>query len=116
MFTRPHWKLAVVLILLAPTAQAHGIRPIWVVGALSPIAVLLLTVVLGWLTRSVRLGAIHAALVIVWVVLFWLASSFVTSDYLIWTPLALFVLHTVVIVVLILRHALARNRSNGRAA
>ena len=116
MIRRFQWKLAIVLFVLPPAAHAHGIHPLWVVGALSPLAVLLLTVVLGWLRRSVRVGVLHAVLVVVWVVLFWLASSLVTNDYLIWAPLALYLLHTTVIILLVGWYALARTRSKGRAA
>ena len=42
---------------------------------------LLRAAILGWLSRSVRLGAVHALLIVVWVVLFWLASFLVTNDY-----------------------------------
>lgn len=110
------WKLAVVLFALPTTAQAHEIHPLWVAAAISPLAVLLLTAVLGWLSRSARLGATHAIIIVVWVALFWLASNLVTNDYLIWAPLALYLLHTIVIIALVVRHAIARTRSKGRPA
>jgi hypothetical protein len=116
MIRQSRWKLAVVLLALPTAAQAHGIHPLWVAAAISPLAVLLLTAVLGWLSRSARLGATHAIVIVVWVALFWLASGFVTNDYLIWAPLALYLLHTIVIIALIVRHAIARTRSKGRPA
>ncbi len=41
------------LLALPFPAHAHAIHPLWVVGALSPLVVLLLTVLLGWLARLV---------------------------------------------------------------
>lgn len=38
---------------------------------------------------------------LLWVVLFSLASYFVENDYVIWTPLALYVIHAAIILVLI---------------
>jgi hypothetical protein len=116
LIRRSQWKLAIVLLVLTPTAHAHGIHPLWVAAALSPLAVLLLTLVLGWLARSVIIGVIHAVLVVVWVALFWLASNLVTNDYLIWAPLALYLLHTIVIIVLVGWYALGRARAKGSIA
>jgi hypothetical protein len=116
MIRRLPLKLAVLLFAVPTAAQAHGIHPLWIAAALSPLAVLLLTAILGWLSRSARLGATHALLIVVWVALFWLASNLVTNDYLIWTPLVLYLLHTIVIIVLVASHAITRTKSKGRAA
>lgn len=100
--------LAVIAGTLPDTANAQYV-PTWMVAAvLSPILVLLLCAVLGWLERSLRTGMIHAGLVLLWVVLFWLASYYVQNDYVIWTPLALYVLHTLLLLVLIVVEATRR--------
>jgi hypothetical protein len=105
-------------LLYALPASAHA-QPlsVWhLAGALSPIAVLALCAVVGWLAGSLRTGALHAALVAAWVVLFVLASYFVENDYLIWTPLALYVLHAALLVVLTVVHAamrIGRRRQSG---
>jgi hypothetical protein len=104
------------LLALSFPAHAHAIHPLWIVGALSPLVVLLLTVLLGWLARSIRLGLVHAILIIAWVVLFWLASNLVTNDYLIWAPLAVYLLHSAVIIVLVLWYAVTRRRPKGSVA
>ena len=57
------WTLSAALLALSFPAHAQAIHPLWIVGALSPLAVLLLTVLLGWLARSLRLGLVHAVLV-----------------------------------------------------
>jgi hypothetical protein len=104
------------LLALPFPAHAQAIHPLWMAGALSPLVVLLLIVLLGWLARSIRLGLVHAILIIAWVVLFWLASTHVTNDYLIWAPLAVYLLHSAVIVALVLWHAVDRRRPKGRVA
>lgn len=100
----------VALLGLPAPVHAHGIHPIWVVGALSPLVVLLLAALLGWLVRRARTGVIHAGLIVLWVALFWLASSRVTNDYIIWAPLAAYLLHSAVIAVLVLWHGAGRIR------
>lgn len=107
---------SVALLALSFPAHAQAIHPLWIVGALSPLVVLLLTVLLGWLARSIRLGLVHAALIIAWGVLFWLASNLVTNDYLIWAPLAVYLLHSAVIIALVLWYAVTRRRPKGSVA
>jgi len=93
--------LAVILGLLPVTAHAQHI-PLWlIVGALSPLLVFFLCIILGLLTRSLRVAALHMTLVLIWIVLFTLASYWVENDYVIWTPLALYLLHSALLVVLI---------------
>lgn len=96
-------SLATAGLLGALPLSAHAqYVPTWLVAAvLSPILVLILCLILGLVVRRARTGALHAALVILWVVLFSLASYFVENDYVIWTPLALYVLHAALLVVLI---------------
>lgn len=75
----------------------------------------LLCIVLGCLTRSVRIGALHAAFVLAWVVLFYLASYFIENDYVIWTPLALYILHSALLLVLIVFEIAKRIAGRARA-
>lgn len=70
---------------------------------------------LGWLARSIRLGLVHAVLIITRVALFWLASNFVTNDYVIWAPLAVYLLHSAVIIALVIWYAVAGRRPKGGA-
>ncbi len=107
---------AVILGSLPFSAHAQSIPPWLVVGVLSPFLVILLCIILGWLTRSVRTGALHAAIVLGWVVLFSLASYFVENDYVIWTPLFLYFLHSALIVVLIVVQVAKRIAGNGHTA
>ena len=92
---------AVVLGTFPVSAHAQYIPPWLIAAVLSPILVFLLCIILGGITRNIRIGALHAAFVLAWVVLFSLASYFVENDYVIWTPLALYILHSVLLLVLI---------------
>ena len=104
--------LAVILGLIPISASAQYIPrnlAIWlIVAALSPVLVLLLCVILGWLTHSVRIAARHAAFVLAWVVLFSLAVFFIENDYVIWAPLALYVLHAALLLLLIVVQIIRR--------
>jgi intracellular septation protein A len=108
--------LAVILVSFPVAAHAQYIPPWLVAAALSPIVVLLLCAILGWLRHSARLGARHAVLVLAWVVLFSLAAYFVENDYVIWTPLTLYLLHTLLLVGLIVAQVAKRIAGGGRAA
>ena len=86
---------------LPVTAHAQYV-PTWLIAAaFSPALALFMCLVLGIVDRSVRTGALHAAFVLAWIVLFLLASYFIENDYVIWTPLALYVLHFALLLVLI---------------
>lgn len=106
--------IAVFLGTFPVPAHAQYVPPWAIAAVLSPILVLLLCIVLGCLTRSLRIGALHAGLVLAWVVLFYLATYFLENDYVIWTPLALYLFHSVLLLVLIVVE-LAK-RITGRAA
>ena len=55
-------------------------------------------------------------IVLVWVVLFSLAAYFVENDYVIWTPLVLYLLHSALLVVLIVVQDAKRLAGNGQTA
>lgn len=97
------WLPALGIVLGSFPLSAHAqYVPIWLVAAaLSPVLVFLLCAILGVLAASLRIAALHAAIVVGWIVLFSLASYFVENDYVIWTPLALYVLHAALLIVLI---------------
>ncbi len=108
--------VAVILGALPFSAHAQYIPPWLIVSALSPLLVILLCIIFGWLTRSVRNGALNAVIVLVWVVLFSLAAYFVENDYVIWTPLVLYLLHSALLVVLIVVQVAKRLAGNGQTA
>jgi len=90
-------------------AHAQYIPPVFVALALSPILVLLLAMVLGVVSRSWLVGLKHAGLVAIWILLFGVASYWIENDYVIWTPLALYVIHAVIMLILIARGVLRRD-------
>lgn len=103
------------LSLLPGVAYAQRI-PTWLaVAALSPLAVILLAIVLGFATRSWRVGAAHTGLAIAWVVLFIFAARYVENDYVIWTPLLIYAAHALLILVLVVVNIAKRIRAGGRA-
>lgn len=98
------------LMLLSSTARAQRI-PEWLIpAALSPILVIVLSLALGYLSRSWRTAGIHSGLVILWVVLFVFAANNVTNDYIIWTPMVLYIVHALLILVLIVMSIVNRVR------
>jgi hypothetical protein len=102
--------LAVSALTVPGTAQAQHIPPTIVALALSPVLVLLLAVVLGIVKRSWKAGLAHAGLIVVWIVLFGVAAYWVENDYVIWTPLLLYVVHALIVIVLIVKGVLLRRR------
>jgi hypothetical protein len=99
---------ATAALTLPGSAYAQEIPPLIGALALSPIVVMLLALVLGIVTRSWRVGAAHAALVAVWLLLFGIASYWVENDYVIWTPLALYALHALIMLALIVQRLIGR--------
>jgi intracellular septation protein A len=106
--------LTALLSLLPASAQAQYIPPIFIAAALSPLLVILLAIVLGLLARSCRVGLRHTLLILLWVLLFGLASYFIENDYVIWTPMVLYAAHSLLIVVLILANIVKRIRTARR--
>ena len=105
------WVLTVSALALPGIAYAQYIPPIIAALALSPLLVMLFAVVLGVVSRSWKIGAAHAGLVAVWIVLFGIAAYWVENDYVIWTPLVLYVGHAITMVILIVKGMLWRARA-----
>jgi hypothetical protein len=115
MNTRLRLTVTAVLGTASAPAHAHGI-PIWMfVAAASPLFVLILVALYGWLARTVRTALVHAVLLVVWVAWFWLASNYqevtllgLSTDYVIWAALVLYVLHALMLVGLVINHLFRR--------
>ena len=103
--------LTVSVLTLPGIAYAQNIPPIIAAMALSPLLVMLLAVVLGFVSRSWKVGAAHAGLVATWVLLFGVASYWVENDYVIWTPLVLYGVHAITLIMLVIKGVLRRARS-----
>ncbi len=87
--------------LLSATAQAQHVPDWFIAAALSPLIVIALAGLLGFLAHNWRVGAVHAGLVFLWLTLFWVVSQNFTNDYIIWAPLVAYAAHTLLILVLI---------------
>lgn len=103
--------LAMLAIVLPVVAHAQNIPPAIAALALSPILVFALAAAHGFLSRSWRVGFAHAGLVAIWLLLLGVASYWVENDYVIWTPLALYGIHAVTLVILIVKGVLRRARN-----
>ena len=95
--------LTTLAVTLPGIAHAQEIPTAIVALALSPIVVLALAIGLGVVTRNWLVGGLHVALVAIWILLFAIASYWVETDIVIWTPIALLGIHAVILVVLIAR-------------
>lgn len=115
-------KLATILFLLigalaAWPTDAHAQRIPWTVLPLaaSPIIAVLLSVGLGVATGSWLVGLGSAALVIFWVIWFWAASNYSTSDWLIWASIVALGLHSLAMLWFIVRHMVRRMKARNVA-
>ncbi len=97
----PRCAAAAALAALPLPAYAQYIPPWLVAAVLSPLLVLVLCAVLGIVARSLRAWLLHSGLVILWVALFVIAAQLVENDYVIWTPIVLYLAHAVLVVGLI---------------
>jgi MFS-type transporter involved in bile tolerance (Atg22 family) len=101
------------LALMPGVAHAQHLSPLLVATALSPLLVFLLAIILGIVARSWKTGVMHAGLIVIWVLLFGVASYWVENDYIIWTPVALYSVHALVIVALLIVGIAKRLRGAG---
>lgn len=94
--------LAAGLLALPGAARAQAILGIVIALASVPLLNAVLVVVFALVRRSLRAFVLHSGLVVVWVVLFWLFSSFTGSDFLAWLPIGLSIAHSLLLVSIIL--------------
>ena len=105
------WMLTITALTLPGMAYAQHIPLIIAAAALSPLLVILFAVALGVVSRSWMVGVAHAGLVVVWVTLFGVASYWVENDYVIWTPLVLYGVHAIILIILVVKGVLRRVRT-----
>jgi hypothetical protein len=106
-----HWMLTIMALTLPGMAYAQHIPPIVAAAALSPLLVILFAVALGVVSRSWKVGAAHAGLVAVWIMLFGVTSYWIENDYVIWTPLVLYGVHAIALIILVVRGVFRRVRT-----
>ena len=123
MRTGHRLTITAVLGTASAPAHAHGV-PVWMfVAAASPLFVLILVALYGWLARTMRAALVHAVLVVVWVTWFWLASNHnevtllgFSTDYVIWGAFILYLLHALMLVGLVIIHLFRRLKPTTEAA
>jgi len=108
---RKRFAALAFLTFLPGMAHAQKIPDSFVLAALSPLVVIALAIVLGFLVRSWKTGVTHVGLVILWLLLLVAAARSVENDYIIWTPLALFCVHALIVLALIIGAAWKRIRA-----
>lgn len=91
---------AALAALVPVSAHAQEIPVSLVLAALSPLLVIGFAIALGFLARSFRIGLLHTSLVLLWVVLFVIASRTTTNDYVIWAPILVYAVHALLILIL----------------
>ena len=92
--------LCVVLLLaFVPSAYAQEVPGAFAVAVLSPIVMILLAGILGWLDRRPMSGLMHIGLIVLWVAAFLVLSRHVTTDWLIWAPIFLYSIHSLYILI-----------------
>ncbi len=105
-------RLTLLSALALPSvAYAQRIPTAIAAMAVSPLLVILLAVAHGVLSRSWRAGAAHTGLVLLWVLMFGVASYWVENDYVIWTPLVLYGVHAITLLILVVKGLLRRREA-----
>ncbi len=107
--------LGVLLVLVSPPALAQKV-PLWVVaGVLSPALALVLVVALALSAPRLGKAGLHIKLLVLWIVAFLLAAYFIENDWVIWTPMHLYILHLALLPIIVFRQLLRRIESSAAA-
>ncbi len=106
--TGTSWLILLSGFAAIESAHAQHISTRTAAAVISPLVVIVLAIVLAILNRNWLTGIVHVGLVGLWVALLIIASQLVENDYIIWTPLALYVLHAIIILILLLSAIIKR--------
>jgi hypothetical protein len=97
-----------LLVLVSPAALAQKV-PLWVVvGVVSPVLALVLVGALALAAPGLGKASLHLRLLVLWIVAFLLTSFFVENDWVIWTPMHLYILHLALLPIFVFRQLLRR--------
>lgn len=95
-------------MLVSPAALAQKV-PLWVVvGVVSPVLALVLVGALALSAPRRGKAGLHVRLLVLWVVAFLVTSFFVENDWVIWTPMHLYILHLALLPIFVFRQLLRR--------
>jgi hypothetical protein len=98
----------VLLLVVSSPALAQEIRLWMVAGVISPVWALVLVVALALCAPRLGKAGLHAILLVVWIAAFLLASYFVENDWVIWTPMHLYILQLALLPILLFRQLARR--------
>ena len=105
----------VLLLLVSPPALAQKI-PLWVfAGALSPVWALVLVIALALCAPRLGKAGLHSKLLALWIVAFLLACFFIENDWVIWTPMHLYILHLTLLPIFLFRQLARRIETSATA-
>jgi len=100
--------VGLLLVLLSPPVFAQEV-PLWVVvGVVSPVLALTLVASLALISPGRGKAGLHLKLLVLWVVAFLLASFFIENDWVIWTPMHLYILHLSILPICVFHQVLGR--------
>jgi hypothetical protein len=95
-------------VLVSPPVFAQEV-PLWVVvGVVSPALALILVAALALVSPGRGKAGLHLKMLVVWMVTFLLASFFIENDWVIWTPMHLYILHLALLPICVFRQVLVR--------
>ncbi len=97
-----------LLLLVSTPALAQEIRLWMVAGVVSPLWALVLIFALALAAPRLRKAGFHALLLVIWIVAFILASEFVVNDWVIWTPMHLYILQLALLPIILFHELLRR--------
>ncbi len=101
--------LTATLMFLPDVVYAQYVPIELAAAAFSPLLVILLAIIYGLLMSSWRVAGRHVGLVVLWVVLFVMAAQMIENDYVIWTPIVLYLFHALFLIVMIVLRLLRRD-------
>ena len=88
------WFGVATLVAAAPPVYAQQVPNVIALASLSPVIMVLLAGLLGWLERSLLSGLMHVSLILLWVIAFAVLANTVTTDWIIWTPIGIYGVHS----------------------
>ena len=97
------WLVGALLLVVSTPALAQEIRLWMVAGVVSPLWALILIGALALAAPRLSKAGWHVLLLAFWIVTFLLASNFVTNDWVIWTPMHLYILQLFLLPIILFR-------------
>lgn len=98
----------VLLVLVSPPALAQEIRLWMVAGAVSPLWALVLVIALALCAPGLGKAGLHMKWLALWIAAFLFASYFIENDWVIWTPMHLYIVHLALLPIFLFRQLLRR--------